>query len=320
MQPLWKIACHGRILSVRGECGDEFARMVHFCEDPRIMAVGERGLDYYRSARAAWITVFLTPKNREQLDRLLDLNVISRKGRRNKQDLERATAEAFVEARRQHSAIEPATGNLNHRRLDLVRTHGAAGFARTGALVMVAANVLRIGQWLKKQEERRWHQAERRRPARAPAWEQSLPFCDRGDRLPVSLPHRVGAYHRLSAFGTLGIRSWLAIPFPPPSRPRYLPRSSPSSRSSTKNRDFLASTNWLFTPMRNPFCCGMPNGQAILDPSLLPIHATMRCFWPCCCALICLLLGCDDMPQNRPNIVVILADDMGFSDISPFWR
>ena len=58
---------------------------------------------------------FYTPKNREQLDRLLDLNVMPKKGRRTQEDLKRETAEAFVEARRQHPAIESATGNLNHR-------------------------------------------------------------------------------------------------------------------------------------------------------------------------------------------------------------
>ena len=39
---------------------------------------------------------FYTPKNREQLD--LDLNVMPRKGRRTQEDLERKTAEAFVDA------------------------------------------------------------------------------------------------------------------------------------------------------------------------------------------------------------------------------
>ncbi len=41
---------------------------------------------------------FYTPKNREQLDRLRDLNVMPRKGRRTQEDLEREMAEAFVDA------------------------------------------------------------------------------------------------------------------------------------------------------------------------------------------------------------------------------
>ncbi len=84
-----------------------------------------------------------------------------RKGRRNQEDLERETAKAFVAARRQHPAMKSAINNLNHRELRLVRTHGAVGFARTVALVMVAANMHRIGLTLKRQEE--WRR--RRHPA-----------------------------------------------------------------------------------------------------------------------------------------------------------
>ncbi len=40
---------------------------------------------------------FYTPKNWEQLKWLLDLNVMPRKGRRTQEDLERETAEAFVD-------------------------------------------------------------------------------------------------------------------------------------------------------------------------------------------------------------------------------
>lgn len=104
---------------------------------------------------------FYSPENREKLDRLLGLNIMPKKGRRNKKDLERETADAFVEGRRQHAAIESGINNLQQRGLDLVRTHGAEGFARTVSLVVVAANVHRLGLILKKQDERRrrWHQA-----------------------------------------------------------------------------------------------------------------------------------------------------------------
>ncbi len=107
---------------------------------------------------------FYTPENRNKLDWLLDLNLMPKKGRRNKEDLERETAEAFVEGRRQHAAIESGINNLQHRGLDLVRTHGPDGFARTVALVVVATNVHRLGLILKKQDERRrrWHKARDR--------------------------------------------------------------------------------------------------------------------------------------------------------------
>ncbi len=107
---------------------------------------------------------FYTPENRRKLDQLLELSALPRKGRRNEEDLERETADDFVEARRQHPAIESAINNLQQRGMGLVRTHGAEGFARTVGLVMIATNVHRIGLILKKQEERRrlWRQARGR--------------------------------------------------------------------------------------------------------------------------------------------------------------
>ena len=47
--------------------------------------------------------------------------------------------------RQQHPAVESAINNLEQRGLDRVRTHGKAGFARTVALSILAANVLRVG-------------------------------------------------------------------------------------------------------------------------------------------------------------------------------
>lgn len=107
---------------------------------------------------------FYTPENRRKLDQLLELSALPRKGRRNEEDLERETADDFVEARRQHPAIESAINNLQQRGTGLVRTHGAEGFARTVGLVMIATNVHRMGLILKTQEERRrlWRQARGR--------------------------------------------------------------------------------------------------------------------------------------------------------------
>lgn len=51
----------------------------------------------------------------------------------------------FAEARQQHPVVESAIHNLEERGLDRVRTHGKAGFARTVALSILAANILRVG-------------------------------------------------------------------------------------------------------------------------------------------------------------------------------
>lgn len=102
--------------------------------------------------------------NRQELDRLLDLNVMPKKGGRTPEDRHREQAEDFAEARRQHPGVESAINNLNQRGLSLIRTHGEEGFVRTVALVVVAANVHRLGLVLKqkKKRRRRWHQARSR--------------------------------------------------------------------------------------------------------------------------------------------------------------
>jgi hypothetical protein len=102
-------------------------------------------------------------RNRTELDRLLDLNVLPKKGRWSKADRERETAPAFVAARRLHPGVESAIKNLNHRGLDQFWTHSEKGFVRTVALGVVVANVHRLGQIVKKQEQQyeRWHRARR---------------------------------------------------------------------------------------------------------------------------------------------------------------
>ena len=97
---------------------------------------------------------FHSRANRAALDGLLDLNVLPRKGRLSGQDREREGAEEFAQARQQHPAVESAINNLERRGLDRVRTHGKAGFERTVALAVTAANLHRIGLLLQRQERK----------------------------------------------------------------------------------------------------------------------------------------------------------------------
>ena len=94
---------------------------------------------------------FHSPANRTRLDELLVDNVLPRKGRLSKADREREQGETFVAMRRQHSAVESAINNLEHRGLARVRSKGREGFARTVALVVVALNVHRLGRVLRQQ-------------------------------------------------------------------------------------------------------------------------------------------------------------------------
>ena len=97
---------------------------------------------------------FHSPANRAALDGLLGLNALPRKGRLSGKDKEREGAEEFVQARQQHPAVESAIHNLERRGLDRVRTHGKAGFERTVALAVTAANLHRIGLLLQRRERK----------------------------------------------------------------------------------------------------------------------------------------------------------------------
>ena len=105
---------------------------------------------------------FHSPANREALDEILEHNILPKKGRGSEADRERETQPTFVDARRQHPAVESCINNLEHRGLDRVRTCGAAGFERTVALSVVACNLHRLGLLLQRRERARLARQSRR--------------------------------------------------------------------------------------------------------------------------------------------------------------
>ena len=106
---------------------------------------------------------FHSPDNRIRLNQLLDLNALPGKGRLSKANQEREAEPAFLEARKQHPAVESAINHLEHHGLDRILSHGAAGFKRSVALSILGANIHRLGLILRKQARN----AERRRRRRA---------------------------------------------------------------------------------------------------------------------------------------------------------
>lgn len=102
---------------------------------------------------------FHSPSNRSELDGMLDLNALPKKGKLNRVEREREEADEFKSARQQHPAVESAINNLEQRGLDRVRTCGADGFSRTVALSILALNLHRVGLLLQRQERRRLRRA-----------------------------------------------------------------------------------------------------------------------------------------------------------------
>ena len=103
---------------------------------------------------------FHSQANQIALKEQLDLAALPRKGKLSQQAQAEEQAEAFIKARRAHSAVESAINALEVHGLDMCPDHGIHGFKRYVALAIVARNIHRIGAILWQQEQQR---AQRKR-------------------------------------------------------------------------------------------------------------------------------------------------------------
>ena len=88
---------------------------------------------------------FYTPHNRRGLNELLDMPILPKKGCLSEADRERQYAEAFIQGRRQHAAVESGIHALENHGLDRCPDHGITGFTRYVALAVVARNLQILG-------------------------------------------------------------------------------------------------------------------------------------------------------------------------------
>jgi hypothetical protein len=98
---------------------------------------------------------FHSPANQVALKEKLALVALPRKGRLSKLAQEEENAEAFVKARRAHSAVESAINGLEVHGLDVCPDHGIDGFKRYVALAVLARNIHRIGTILWQRDNAR---------------------------------------------------------------------------------------------------------------------------------------------------------------------
>lgn len=96
---------------------------------------------------------FYSADNREHLEKLLGNVVLPKKGKWSKKDREIESAEAFVQARRQHPAVESAINALEVHGLDRCLDHGIEGFKRYVALAVVGRNIQKLGALLLQREK-----------------------------------------------------------------------------------------------------------------------------------------------------------------------
>ena len=96
---------------------------------------------------------FHSQENQNALKEQLELVALPRKGKLSQQAQAVEQSEAFIKARRAHSAVESAINALEVHGLDMCPDHGIDGFKRYVALAVVARNIHRIGAIL-------WQQAQ----------------------------------------------------------------------------------------------------------------------------------------------------------------
>ena len=74
----------------------------------------------------------------------------------------REQASAFVDARYQHAAIESAINMLEHHGMQRIYSFGADGFSRMVGISIIAANLVRLGRFIREKERERLKRQQRR--------------------------------------------------------------------------------------------------------------------------------------------------------------
>ena len=105
---------------------------------------------------------FHSPENQRDLRQILDRVILPKKGKLSKKDKVLAYSEAFMKARRQHSAVESAINALEVHGLDRCLDHGIDGFKRYVALAVVARNIQKLGAMLREREKEEEKQRKKR--------------------------------------------------------------------------------------------------------------------------------------------------------------
>lgn len=95
---------------------------------------------------------FYSPKNKEELSKLLETLILPKKGKLTQADKELAGSEEFAKGRRQHSGVESAINALENHGLDRCPDHGLHGFKRYVGLAVLSRNIHILGDIIHKKK------------------------------------------------------------------------------------------------------------------------------------------------------------------------
>jgi len=107
---------------------------------------------------------FHNPGNQKELKSYLDQVVLPKKGKLSKADQEREYTPEFMQAKRQHSAVESAINALEVHGLDKCPDHGIDAFERYVALAVLSRNIQKLGI-IKRDAERQQLLIEKQKQA-----------------------------------------------------------------------------------------------------------------------------------------------------------
>jgi hypothetical protein len=106
---------------------------------------------------------FHSPENQLKLRELLEHVILPKKGRLSKEQALHEHSERFMQAKRQHSAVESAINALEVHGLDVCPDHGLEAYKRYVALAIVSRNIQRLGAIIRDQH----HQCRSQASAKA---------------------------------------------------------------------------------------------------------------------------------------------------------
>jgi hypothetical protein len=95
---------------------------------------------------------FYTPNNVKELNSILDNLVLPKKGKPTQKEKERYNTEEFVQARKQHAAVESAINALENHGLDRCPDRGIDAFLRYISLSVLSRNIQILGHILQQKE------------------------------------------------------------------------------------------------------------------------------------------------------------------------
>jgi hypothetical protein len=129
----------------------------HQVDKSRTIAIGRNIADKYKGAGYHLSSIsfdrnFFSFNAKKELNKLFDLVILPKPGKKSQAQIEEESADNFVKKRKGHSAVESNINELEHHGLSKCRDKGIDGFKRYVAYGVLAYNLHRMGRILVQME------------------------------------------------------------------------------------------------------------------------------------------------------------------------